>query len=105
MRLSRSLIPTLKQIPRDAVIPSHQLMLRAGLVRLLAAGVYSYLPLGWRSAMKVMNILREEMNRIGGQEIYMPCLNPISIWEETGRAADFGPDMFRLMDRKNRSGG
>ncbi len=105
MRLSRSLIPTLKQIPRDAVIPSHQLMLRAGLVRLLAAGVYSYLPLGWRSAMKVMNILREEMDRIGGQEVYMPCLNPISIWEETGRAADFGPDMFRLMDRKKRSGG
>jgi prolyl-tRNA synthetase len=105
MRLSKSLIPTLKEIPRDAVIPSHQLMLRAGLIRPLAAGIYSYLPLGWQSALKVMNILREEMNRIGGQEVYLPCLNPISIWEETGRASDFGSDMFRLMDRKNRASG
>jgi prolyl-tRNA synthetase len=105
MRLSQTLLPTLKQIPRDAVIPSHQLMLRAGLVRPLAAGIYSYLPLGWRAALKVIDILREEMNRIGGQEVYLPCLNPISIWEETGRAGDFGSDMFRLMDRKNRSAG
>ena len=105
MRLSHSLLPTLKQVPRDAVIPSHQLMLRAGLMRPLAAGIYSYLPLGWRSAKKVITILQEEMDRIGGQELYLPCLNPISIWEETGRAADFGSDMFRLMDRKNRSAG
>ena len=105
MKLSRSLIPTLKEIPRDAVIPSHQLMLRAGMIRPLGAGIYSDLPFGWRAAKKVMTILREEMDRIGGQELYMPCLNPISIWEETGRAGDFGSDLFRLMDRKNRSTG
>jgi prolyl-tRNA synthetase len=105
MRLSQSLLPTLKEIPRDVVIPSHRLMLRAGMMRPLAAGIYSYLPFGWRAAKNVMTILREEMDRIGGQELYMPCLNPISIWEETGRAFDFGSDLFRLMDRKNRVAG
>lgn len=102
MRLSTAYIPTLKEIPSDAVIPSHQLMLRAGLIRPLAAGVYSYLPLGWKVLKKIMNIVREEMDRIGGQELYLPALNPVEIWDETGRSTSFGDEMFRLKDRKDR---
>lgn len=100
MRLSRAFIPTLKENPADAVIPSHQLMIRAGMIRQLAAGVYSELPFGWRAARKAINIVREEMDRIGGQELYLPVINPIEVWEETGRAFDFGDELFRLEDRK-----
>lgn len=103
MRLSTAYIPTLKEIPSDAVIPSHQLMLRAGLIRPLAAGVYSYLPLGWKILKKIMNIVREEMDRIGGQELHLPALNPVEIWDETGRSTSFGEEMFRLKDRKDRN--
>ena len=103
MKLSRAYIPTQKEIPADAVIPSHILMLRAGLIRPLAAGVYSYLPLGWRAMRKAMAIIREEMDRIGAQEIQLPVLNPVEIWDETGRNSDFGEGMFRLKDRKNRT--
>jgi prolyl-tRNA synthetase len=85
MRLSKSFVPTLKEIPADSNIPSHQLMLRAGLMRQLTAGVYSYLPLGYRSMMKAMNIIREEMNEIGGQEFLLPALNPESLWVQSGR--------------------
>ena len=102
MRLSKYFIPTLKEIPSDAVIKSHQLMLRAGLIRMLAAGIYSHLPLGWRVMKKVMQIIREEMDAIGGQEFYFPALNPLDIWQETGRAEDFGDELFRLKDRKGR---
>jgi len=102
MRLSEYFIPTLKETPSDAVIRSHQLMLRAGMIRMLAAGVYSYLPMGWKIMRKVMQIIREEMDAIGGQEFYLPALNPIDIWEETGRATDFGDELFRLKDRKGR---
>jgi len=103
VKLSRAYIPTQKEIPADAVIPSHILMLRAGLIRPLAAGVYSYLPLGWRAMRKAMAIIREEMDRIGAQEIQLPVLNPVEIWNETGRNSDFGEGMFRLKDRKNRT--
>lgn len=85
MKISEAFIPTLKEIPADAVIPSHRLMLRAGLMRQLTAGVYSYLPLGWRAMMKAMNIVREEMNAIGAQEFHLPALNPESLWIQTGR--------------------
>ena len=85
MRLSEAFIPTLKEIPADASISSHQLMLRAGLMRQLTAGIYSYLPFGYRAMMKAMNIVREEMNAIGGQEFYLPALNPESLWIQTGR--------------------
>ena len=85
MKLSKAFIPTLKEIPTDANIPSHQLMLRAGLMRQLTAGVYSYLPLGYRAMMKAMNIVREEMNAIGGQEFLLPALNPESLWVQSGR--------------------
>lgn len=102
MRLSQAYIPTQKEIPADAVIPSHQFMLRAGLIRPLVSGVYSYLPLGWRIMKKVMNIIREEMDAIGGQELQLPALNPIEIWDESGRSSDFGDEMFHVKDRRNR---
>lgn len=85
MRFSKTFIPTLKEIPSDASIPSHQLMLRAGLMRQLTAGVYAYLPLGYRAMLKAAQILREEMNAIGGQEFHFPALNPESLWIQTNR--------------------
>lgn len=100
MRWSQYFIPTLREDPADAEVISHKLLLRAGLVRQLAAGIYSYLPLGQRIALKVMTILREEMNRIGGQEFYLPALHPAEIWNESGRWSAIGDDMFRLKDRK-----
>lgn len=103
MRFSQAFIPTLKETPSDAVIPSHALMIRAGLIRQLAAGVYSELPFGWRAARKAMQIVREEMDRIGAQELFLPVLNPIEVWQETGRATDFGDELFRLKDRKGHS--
>ncbi|MBU0519366.1 proline--tRNA ligase [bacterium] len=102
MRFSKAFIPTLKENPADAEIPSHQLMIRSGMIRQLAAGIYSELPFGWRSAKKAMQIVREEMDRIGAQELFLPSLNPIEVWEETGRAAGFGDELFRLEDRKGR---
>jgi len=99
MRLSSGFVPTLKEDPSDATMPSHKLMIRAGLVRPLAAGVYSFLPLGWRVAKKVMQIIREEMDAIGGQEFHLPALNPIELWEETGRLRDFGDVIFQLKNR------
>ncbi len=85
MRLSKAFIPTQKEIPADATIPSHQLMVRAGMMRQLTAGVYSYLPLGWRSMLKAIAIIREEMDAMGGQEFLLPALNPDSLWIQTGR--------------------
>lgn len=99
MRFSSSFFPTQKEVPVDAAIPSHILMLRAGLIRPLAAGVYSHLPLGYRIMRKVMQIIREEMDAIGGQEFYLPALNPIELWQETGRVDDFGDIIFHLKNR------
>ncbi|HTK81864.1 MAG TPA: proline--tRNA ligase [Bacteroidota bacterium] len=99
MRLSKSFIPTVKEIPSDAIIPSHQLMLRAGMIRPLGAGVYSFLPLGYRLIKKVMQIIREEMDAIGGQEFHLPALNPLELWEETGRVKAFGDTMFHVKNR------
>ena len=101
MKQSEYFIPTLKEVPSDAVIPSHQLMLRAGLVRQLAAGVFSWLPLGYRVLKKIMDIIREEMDAIGGQEFLLPALNPIDIWEQTNRVEAMGDVMFHI---KNRDG-
>ena len=100
MRWSQNFIPTLREDPADAEVVSHKLLLRAGLIRQLGAGIYSYLPLAQRVALKVMQILREEMNRIGGQEFYLPALHPAEIWKESGRWDAIGDDMFRLKDRK-----
>ena len=100
MRWSRYFIPTLREDPADAEVISHKLLLRAGIIRQLSAGIYSYLPLGQRIAIKVMNILRDEMNAIGGQEFYLPALHPAEIWQESGRWYAIGDEMFRLKDRK-----
>lgn len=100
MRWSQYFIPTLREDPADAEVVSHKLLLRAGVVRQLSAGIYSYLPLGQRIALRVMQILREEMNRIGGQEFYLPALHPAELWQESGRWSAIGDDMFRLKDRK-----
>src|SRR3954466_6775897 len=100
MRMSRSFTPTLKEVPADATVASHQLLVRAGYIRQLAAGLYSILPLGQRAILKITEVVREEMNAFGGQEFYLPALNPREIWEESGRWTVMGENMFRLKDRK-----
>lgn len=99
MRLSKAFIPTLKETPSDAVITSHILMLRTGMVRMLSAGIYSFLPLGYKVVQKISNIIREEMNAIGGQEFHLPALNPKEIWEQTNRVEAFGDTMFHVKNR------
>jgi prolyl-tRNA synthetase len=99
MRLSKAFIPTLKEVPNDAVIPSHILMLRTGMVRMLSAGIYSFLPLGYKVIKKVAEIIREEMDAIGGQEFHLPALNPREIWEETNRVESFGDILFHIKNR------
>ncbi len=100
MRWSQYFIPTLREDPADAEVISHKLLLRAGAIRQLSAGIYSLLPLGQRIALKVMAVLREEMNAIGGQEFYLPALHPAELWQESGRWQAIGDEMFRLKDRK-----
>ena len=102
MRYSHLFIPTLKEAPGDAEAVSHKLMVRAGYVRQLAAGLYIYLPLGIRVMEKINRIIREEMNAIGGQEVTMPVLNPAELWQQTGRWDTIGDEMFRLKDRGGR---
>ena len=102
MRWSRLLIPTLKEDPAEAEAVSHRLMIRSGMVRQLAAGIYCYLPLGQRVLDKIHAIIRDEMNRIGGQEITLPALHPAEIWQQTGRWSEIGDEMFRLKDRAKR---
>ncbi len=102
MRYSRTFIPTVKEIPADAEVTSHQLMIRAGLCRKVASGTYTYLPLGWRSLLKIIAIIREEMNKAGAQEIIVPSMQPLELWDKTGRSADYGPTMFRFEDRHGR---
>lgn len=102
MRTSQYLLPTVKETPADAVVISHQLMLRAGMVRKLAAGLYTWLPLGLRVLRKVENIVREEMNAIGSQEILMPAVQPAELWIESTRWEQYGPELLRLKDRNQR---
>jgi prolyl-tRNA synthetase len=102
MRMSRMFSQTLREKPSDAEIPSHELLVRAGFIRQLAAGIFSYLPLGRRSLDKIENIMRHEINAIGGQEITMPVVNPADIWQETGRWYQVGPELTRLKDRSGR---
>jgi prolyl-tRNA synthetase len=102
MRYSRLFVPTLKEVPAEAEAISHKLMVRAGFVRQLAAGLYIYLPLGQRVMQKINQIIREEMNAIGGQEVTMPVLNPAEVWQQTGRWDAIGDEMFRLKDRGGR---
>ncbi len=102
MRLSKLFGKTQREIPAEADTVNHQLMLRAGMIRQLTAGVYSYLPLGWRVLRKIENIIRDEMNKAGGQELSLPVLQPIELWQKTGRDASFGKGLFTLSDRKER---
>ncbi|UFU01061.1 proline--tRNA ligase [Radiobacillus kanasensis] len=102
MRQSQTLIPTLKEVPADADIKSHQLLLRAGFIRQTASGIYSFLPLGKRVLKKVEEIVREEMDRIGANEMFMPAMQPAELWKETGRWNNFGPELMRMHDRHER---
>ncbi len=99
MRLSTYFLPTLKENPADATMASHKLMMRAGLIRPLGAGIYSWLPIGWRVMKKVMEIIREEMDAVGAQEFHLPALNPIEIWQQTGRVESFGDTLFHIKNR------
>jgi prolyl-tRNA synthetase len=99
MRYSQMLIPTTKEVPSDAEITSHQLMIRAGLIRKVASGTYTYLPLGWRSLLKIIGIVRQEINKAGAQEILVPSMQPLELWQKTGRSVDYGPTIFQLDDR------
>ncbi len=102
MRVSRFLLATVKETPADAEVISHQLMLRAGMIRKLASGLYTWLPLGLRVLRKVEAIVREEMDRAGAQEVLMPAIQPAELWQESGRWDQFGPEMLRITDRHNR---
>lgn len=102
MRMSQLLAPTLRETPGEAEIVSHQLLLRAGFIRRSAAGMYTYLPLAWRVLRKIEQIVREEMDAKGGQELLMPIVQPAEIWRESGRWAEYGEEMFRLKDRNGR---
>ncbi|MCK0155499.1 proline--tRNA ligase [Alcanivorax sp. S6407] len=99
MRTSQYLLATVKETPADAVVISHQLMLRAGLVRKLASGLYTWLPTGLRVLRKVENVIREEMDKAGAQEVLMPVVQPMELWEESGRAPAYGPELLRITDR------
>ena len=94
MRMSKLLMPTLREVPAEAEITSHKLMLRAGLIRKLSSGIYSYLPLGLRVERKIEQIVREEMDRAGAQELLMPALIPAESYQQSGRWEVFGPSMF-----------
>jgi len=101
MRYSQMFLPTVKEIPSDAEVISHQLMLRAGMIRKLTSGVYSYLPMGYRVIRKVEQIIREEMNRAGAQEIFMPTVQPAELWKESGRWNFYGKELLRFRDRRD----
>lgn len=101
MRLSKLFLPTLREVPADANVISHQLMLRAGLIRKVASGIYTFLPLGLRVIKKISTILQEEMNNASGQEILMPLVQPAELWNESGRFGEYGPELLRFKDRKD----
>jgi prolyl-tRNA synthetase len=103
VRVTENLIPTLREVPAEADTISHQLLLRAGMLRKVAAGIYTLLPLGYRVVEKIKQIVREEMNKAGGIELLLPISQPAEIWHETGRWDVYGPEMFRLQDRHGRN--
>ncbi|MDQ3045049.1 MAG: proline--tRNA ligase, partial [Chloroflexota bacterium] len=103
MRMTHQFGRTLRDAPGDAELPSHQLMLRAGLIRPLGAGIFSLLPMGWRVIRNIEQIIREEMDAIGGQEMLMPVVHPADLWRETGRYQVVGPELTRFEDRGERA--
>ena len=102
MRLSKMYVRTLRELPTEAEIPSHILLLRTGMIRKLASGIYGFMPLGWRSLHKIENIIREEMDKSGAQEILMSAIQPAELWEESGRWSAYGPELWRIKDRNGR---
>ena len=100
MRLSSMFVPTRKEDPSDAEVVSHKLLVRGGYIRMLARGIYTFLPLGWRSVRKIEAVVREEMNRAGAQEVMLPAVQPAELWEESGRWTEYGPELLRFQDRK-----
>src|ERR1700679_4031915 len=102
MKASRFFINTLKEAPQDAEIVSHKLMMRAGMIRRVAGGIYDYLPIGLRSIRKVETIVREEMNRAGALELLMPAVQPAELWQESARWEQYGPELLRIKDRHDR---
>ena len=102
MRLSKAFMKTYKEAPKEAEVISHKLMLRASMIKRLASGVYSYLPLGNRVLRKVENIVREEMDKSGAQEVHLPVLQPADLWKESGRWLAYGPELMRFKDRHDR---
>ena len=102
MRASQFFIATLKEAPADAEVVSQKLMLRAGMIRRLAAGIYSWMPMGLRVVRKVEAIIREEMNRAGALELFMPAVQPAELWQESGRWEKYGPELLRFKDRHQR---
>lgn len=102
MKASKMLAPTLREVPAEAEIASHKLMLRAGMMRKVASGVYTYLPLAWRSIRKIEQIIREEMDAKGGQELLMPAVQPAEVWQESGRWGVYGAELWRVKDRNGR---
>ena len=102
MRLSKAFLKTYKEAPKEAEVVSHKLMLRASMIRQLTRGIYSYLPLGYKVLRKIENIVREEMDNAGAQEIHMPVLQPADLWQETGRWFAYGPELMRMKDRSER---
>ena len=96
MKQSQMLIPTLKEIPSDAEVVSHQLMLRGGYIKQITAGMYAYLPLAYRVMKKIENIIREEMDRIDAVEMLVPAVVPAELWQESGRYETYGPTLFKL---------
>ena len=99
MKASKMIIPTLKEAPSEAIIPSHILMLRAGLIKKLVSGVYNFLPMGLRTLRKIENIIREEMDASGAQEILSSAMQPKELWEASGRWSKYGPELIRFKDR------
>ena len=102
MRMSKLYLQTLREVPAEAELPSHKLLLRSGMIKRLVSGVYTYLPLGYKVIKKIENIVREEMDAIDSQEVHMSAIQPAELWQESGRWDAFGPEMFRLRDRHNR---
>lgn len=102
MKLSKMHLKTLREVPNEAEIPSHILLLRAGMIRKLVSGVYGFMPLGWKSVRKIEDIIRQEMDNAGGQEIHMSAVQPAELWEESGRWFAYGPELWRLKDRNGR---
>ncbi|HKJ86082.1 MAG TPA: proline--tRNA ligase, partial [Spirochaetia bacterium] len=102
MRMSQLFGQTLREAPADVEVTSHKLLLRAGCIRQLGTGIFSYLPLGWRVVEKISAIIREEMRRIGGQEMLMPVVNTAEIWKDSGRWDVIGPELTRFKDRQDR---